>query len=82
MGKRELRNRRHNGIGTLVKDNVEPKTILAKTPMKTWTLKIPNLKIIGIKEGEDSQVYGPENIFNNIIDENFPKLKKKIYINI
>jgi hypothetical protein len=45
-------------------------------------MKIPNLKIIGIKEGEDSQVYGPENIFNNIIDENFPKLKKKIYINI
>jgi hypothetical protein len=34
-----------------------------------------NLRIIGIEEGEDSQVKGPANIFNKII-ENFPNSKK------
>jgi hypothetical protein len=27
-----------------------------------------NIRIIGIKEGEDSQFRGPENIFNKIIE--------------
>jgi hypothetical protein len=31
-------------------------------------MKRPNLKIIGIEEGEESQLKGPENIFNKIIE--------------
>ena len=41
------------------------------------TVKRPNLKIIGVEEGE-LQLKGPENIFNKIIEENFPNLKKDI----
>ena len=39
-----------------------------------------NLRIIGIEESEDSQLRG--HIFNKIIDENFPNLKKVMPINI
>ena len=35
-----------------------------------------NLRIIGIEESKDSQLKGPVNIFNKIIEENFPNLKK------
>jgi len=41
-----------------------------------------NLRIIGIEESEDSQLKGPVNIFNKIIEENFPNLKKEMLINI
>jgi hypothetical protein len=43
-------------------------------------MKRPNLRIIGIEENKDSQLKGPENVFNKIIDENFPNLKKVIDI--
>jgi hypothetical protein len=39
-------------------------------------MRRPNLRIMGIKESEDVQVEGPVNIFNKIIEENFPNLKK------
>ena len=39
-------------------------------------------KIIGIEKGKDSQLKGPVNIFNKIIEENFPNLKEEIPINI
>jgi hypothetical protein len=42
----------------------------------------PNLRIVGIEEIEDFQLKGPVNIFNKIIEENFPKLKKNMPINI
>jgi len=41
-----------------------------------------NLRIIGIEESEDSQLKGLVNIFNKIIEENFPNLKKEIPIGI
>jgi len=41
-----------------------------------------NLRIIGIEESEDSQFKGPVNIFNKIIQEIFPNLKKEMPINI
>jgi hypothetical protein len=41
-----------------------------------------NFRIIGIEESEDSQVKGPVNIFNKIIEENFPNLKKEMPMNI
>jgi hypothetical protein len=41
-----------------------------------------NLRIIGRKESEDSQLKGPVNIFNTIIEENFLNLKKEMPTNI
>ena len=41
-----------------------------------------NLRIIVIEEGEDSQYKEAENIFNKIIEENFPNLKKEMAINV
>jgi hypothetical protein len=41
-----------------------------------------NLRIIGIEENKDSQLKGPVNIFNKIIEENLPNLKKEIPMNI
>ena len=40
------------------------------------------LRIIGVDENEDFQLKGPENIFNKIIEENFPNLKKEMPMNI
>ena len=42
----------------------------------------PNLQIIGVDENEDFQLKGPANIFNTIIKENFPYLKKEKPMNI
>jgi hypothetical protein len=46
------------------------------------TMKSPNLRLIGIDENEDFQLNGSVNIFNKIIEENFPNLKKEMTINI
>ena len=40
-------------------------------------MRRPNLRVIGIDEKKDFQVKGPVNIFNKIIEENFPNLKKE-----
>jgi hypothetical protein len=45
-------------------------------------MKRENLRMIGIKEGEDSQFKGPEKIFNKIIEENIPNLKKEMDKNV
>jgi hypothetical protein len=44
-------------------------------------MRRPNLRIIGIEESEDSQLKGPVNIFNKIIEESFPNLKKEMPVN-
>jgi len=41
-----------------------------------------NLRILGKEESEESQLKGSANIFNKIIYENFPNLKKEMPINI
>ena len=46
------------------------------------TVRRPNLRIINIEKRQDSQLKGPVNIFNKIIEENFPNLKKEMPINI
>ena len=46
------------------------------------TMRRPNLNIIGTEKSEDSQLKGPINIFNKIIEENFPNLKKEMHMNI
>jgi hypothetical protein len=45
-------------------------------------MRRPNLRVIGIEESEDSQLKGPVNIFNKIIEENFPNLRKEMPMNI
>jgi hypothetical protein len=46
------------------------------------TMRGPNLRIIGIEESKDSQFKGPGNMFNKIIEENFPNVKKEMPIDI
>jgi hypothetical protein len=45
------------------------------------TIRRPNLRIIDIDENEDFQIKGTVNIFNKIIEENFPNLKKEMLMN-
>jgi hypothetical protein len=45
-------------------------------------MRRPKLRIMDIEESEDSQLKGPVNIFNKIIEENFPNLKKVITMSI
>jgi TolA-binding protein len=56
------------------------KTCEKKMQELTNSIKRPNLRIMGIKEGEEVQVKGMCNIFNKIITENFPNLEKDIPI--
>jgi len=70
-------------INTTVKDNVKRKKLLAQNIQKIQdTRRRSTLRIIGIEESEDSQLKGPVNIFNKIIEENFPNLKEEMPINI
>jgi hypothetical protein len=45
-------------------------------------MRRPKLWIIGADENEDFQLKGPANIFNKIIKENLPNLKKEMPMNI
>jgi hypothetical protein len=59
--------------GTTIKENENFKKILTQNIQEIHdTRKRPNLRIIGIDENEDFQLKGPVNIFNKIIEENFP----------
>jgi hypothetical protein len=42
----------------------------------------PNLSSVGIKESEVSQIKVPVNVFNRIIEENFPNLRNKMLMKI
>ena len=42
------------------------------------TMRRPNLRIIGIEEGEEYQLRGTVNIFNKIVGENFPTFKNEM----
>jgi hypothetical protein len=48
----------------------------------TDSIKRPNLRIMGIEEGEEVQAKGIPNIFNKIITENFPNLEKAMHIQV
>jgi hypothetical protein len=45
-------------------------------------MRRPNPQIIGVEENEDFQLKWPANIFNKIIEENFPNLKNDMPMNI
>ena len=69
-------------MGTKIKENAKCKKILTQNIQEIQdTMRRPNLRIIGIDENEDFQLKGPANIFNKIIEENFPNLKK-MHMNI
>ena len=71
-------------IDTIVKENAKCKMQKAPNP------KYPgnpghnekNQRIIGLEESKDSKLKGPVNIFNKIVEENFPNLKKEMPMNI
>ena len=66
-----------------VKENSKSKKFLTQNMQEIWdTMRRPNLRIIGIEENEDSRLKGLEIIFNKIIEENFPNLKKGMTINV
>jgi hypothetical protein len=46
------------------------------------TMIRPNLWILGVDGNEDFQLKGRSKIFNKIIEENFPNLKKDMPMNI
>jgi hypothetical protein len=46
------------------------------------SIKRPNLRIMGIEEGEEVQTKGIHNIFNKIVTENFPNLEKTVPIQV
>jgi hypothetical protein len=52
---------------TSVKENVKSKKFLTQNNQEIRdTIKISNLRIIGIEKVEGSQFQGPENVFNKI----------------
>jgi uncharacterized coiled-coil protein SlyX len=70
-------------IDTTVKENSKHKKLLTQSIQEIQdTMKGQNLRIIWIEENENSQVKGPENVFNKIIEENFPNLKKEMAIKV
>jgi chromosome segregation ATPase len=42
----------------------------------TNSIRRPNMRIMGIEEGEEVQAKGIHDIFNKIVTENFPNLEK------
>jgi hypothetical protein len=70
-------------MGTTIKENAKCKKILTQNIQEIQdTMRRPSLWIIGVDKNEDSQLKGPVNIFNKIIEENFLNLKKEMAMNI
>ena len=60
-------------INVLTKENSKFNKFSSQNIQEMWvTIKKPNVRIIGVEEGEELQIKGPENIFNKIIEETFP----------
>jgi hypothetical protein len=70
-------------IRTTIKENTKFKKIPTQNIQEIQdTMRRPNLWIIGVGENEDFHLKGPANIFNKIIEENFPNLKNDMPMNI
>jgi hypothetical protein len=70
-------------MDTTIKENAKCKKILTQNIQEIQDImRRPNLRIIGVDENEDFQIKGPVNIFNTIIEENLPNLKKVMPMNI
>jgi hypothetical protein len=60
------------------KKKKKKKKSLIQNIQEIWdTMKRSNKRITGIEEGEESQLQGPENIFNKIIEEKIFNLKNR-----
>jgi hypothetical protein len=58
-------------VEEIVKENVKSKKFLTQNIQKIWdTMKRYNLRIIGLEEGEESLLQGPDSICNKIIEQN------------
>jgi prefoldin subunit 5 len=71
-------------VDTTLKENANCKQILSQIIQEIQdTIRRINLQIIGVdKKKKDFQFTGPANIFNIIIEENFPNLKKGMLMDI
>jgi len=69
-------------IDTIIKDNVKHKKLLTQNTQRIQDTMRLNLRIMVIEESKESQIKGPVNIFNTIIEENFPNLKKEMRLRI
>jgi DNA-binding FrmR family transcriptional regulator len=70
-------------IGTTIKEDTKCKKILTQNIQEIQnTMRRSNLQIIGVDENEDFQCKEPANVFNKIIEEYFPYLKKEMPMNI
>ena len=70
-------------IDTKVKENAKCKKVLTQNIREIQDImRRPKLQIIWVNENEDFELKGPANIFNKIIEENFPYLKKEMSMNI
>jgi hypothetical protein len=58
------------------------KTCEKKMQELTDSIKRPNLRIMGIEEGEEVKAKGIHNIFNKIIAEKISKLEKTVPIQL
>jgi hypothetical protein len=65
-------------MDTTIKENAKSKKILTQIIQEIQiTMRRANLKIIGIDKNDNFQHKGPVNIFNNIIEETLPDIRKK-----
>jgi hypothetical protein len=70
-------------IDTKVKENEKCKKLLTQNIQEIQDkMKIPSIMVMSIEENEESQFKGPVNIFNKILEEILPNLKKDMPINI
>ena len=70
-------------IDTTVKESTKCKKLLTQNIQEIQdTIRRPNLWIIGIEESEAFHPKGPKIIFNKIIEESLPNLKKQMSMNI
>lgn len=68
---------------TSIKENTKAKNILTANMQEIWdTVKKKNLRIIGIKEGEDSQSKAQEILSTKSVKKKFPNLTKEMPINV
>jgi uncharacterized coiled-coil protein SlyX len=65
-------------LGQTVKDHERMLRKYKQSMQDIWnTMKRPNLQSMGIEEGEEIQTKGIDNLFNRIIAENFPIIRKE-----
>lgn len=70
-------------IDTRIKGNTKHKNLLIQSIQDRQNkMKRPILRIIVIEENKNSMPKGPGNIFNKMIQENLPNLKKSMTIKV